>query len=167
MSSNNNNESSAAMMVVAFIGAAIMMVALFVMALLAFAAFALTILSIFAWNKPLCLGRLVIMPDEARGFVWRGIIGAFMVPAFLVFTSLFFDLNIAWEYLLHFMLAGYVGGSIGMEILFAQDDRMSARPIFDHPAQPTLPAPAQKALPPADPAGFRYASWDDEEARGS
>lgn len=165
--SSNNDEKSAVIMVVAFIGAVMMAIAIFIMALLAFAAFVLTILSIFAWNRPLRLGRIVITPEEARGFVYRGIAGALLVPAFLAFMTLLFDLNIEWSYLLHFMLAGYVGGSIGLEILFAQEEPQGGGPVHYHPAPPAIPAPTrQTMLAPPEAPPFRYASWDDEEGRG-
>jgi hypothetical protein len=72
MSSNGKDESSLLVTIFAFIGAALLTMALVVAAVAAFAALVLTVLSIFAWNRPLRIGRLIIEPEEARSFIKRG-----------------------------------------------------------------------------------------------
>lgn len=76
MSSNNNkDESTLIIMGFAFLGAVAMMIVMAIIMMLTFAAFVLTILAICAWNKPLRLGKLIIMPEEAHAFVCRGMAG--------------------------------------------------------------------------------------------
>lgn len=163
MSQNNNDESTMIAMGLAFIGVAAMALAFVFAAIIAFAAFLFTILAILAWSKPLRLGRLVIEPEEAQAFVYRGLIGAVSVPAFLLFCAIVFDLRIEWNYLFHFMLAGYVLGSVGVEIAMAEENG-SSRAVHPQQSHQVLPPqPAQRALPPAAREPFRYASWDDEE----
>ncbi len=159
MSSNNNNDTG---VIVGFIVAGLAMIAFFIFALFAFAAFVLTILAIFAWNKPLRIGRkFVITPEEARAFVGRGIVGMWAVPAFALFVNVFLGVHINWEYFTHMMMVGYVGGSIGLEMMLADKDGSGDSTELHQQVLP--PAPAQKALPPAEREPFHYASWDDEE----
>lgn len=161
MSSNNNNDTG---VIVGFIVAGLAMIAFFIFALFAFAAFVLTILAIFAWNKPLRIGRkFVITPEEARAFVGRGIVGMWLVPAFALFVNVFLGVHINWEYFTHMMIVGYVGGSIGIEVMMAEESGGGGYVEPHHHQQVLPPAPAQKALPPAERDPFRYATWDDEE----
>lgn len=172
MSQNNNDEATAIGMVFAMIGVFIMMVGFAILALAAFASFVLTILALCAWNKPLSLGKVTIEPHEARAFVGRGVFGAFVVPAFVLFCDVLFGLGVDWNYALHIAGVGYVLGSIGVEILMAEDEEGQAgQPSV--PAQQQLPGQSQPSpepqyLPPtagSQPAyKFRYATWDDEEA---
>lgn len=164
MSDNRNDESTAIIMVFAFIGAAFY-IWVFVLALLAaFAAFVFTILSLIAWNKPLRLGRtFVITSDEARAFVYRGLIGAGVLPAFLLFVDIIAGTLITAHIpLLPTVLVGYTLGSVGGEIMMANGGDQDAGDVEIIPPQQQLPppqAPAPQRLP------FRFASWDDEEAR--
>lgn len=95
MASNNNSGAGAA---VGLVMAGIAIVALAVFAFLAFLAFILTFVSFLAWNKPLRLGKWVVTPEEAHGFVARGIIGAIGLPAFCVFVEVFLGVQFNWHY---------------------------------------------------------------------
>jgi hypothetical protein len=161
MSSNNN--SNDATMAVAFGIAVIAALAYAMFALFAFFAFVLTILAIFAWNRPLRLGRkIVIEPEEARAFVRRGLAGMCLLPAFAFFVEAFLSVNINWDYLPHMMVLGYIGGSLGIEIMMAEENGRGSVVPQQH-QQVLPPQPSQPALPPAPREPFRYASWDDEE----
>ena len=163
MPSNNKNESDETGTITAFLGIGMIMAAVAIMAVLTVAAMVLTIVCFFAWNKPRRIGKLTIMPDDARAFVLRGIAGAFLIPASVAFLSLFLDLNIDWNFLPHLMLAGYVIASIGVEVLAAQEEQQGGGSVYTS-VQPQVPAPpAQRLLPRPDPQAFRFASWDDEE----
>lgn len=128
MSSNNNNaESTAFAFMIAILGIA----AMFLFALLAFIVFGMTVLALLAWNKPLQLGKWTIEPEEARAFVLRGVLGAAIAPVFLAFCGVIFDVPINWDYLAHFLGFGYVAGSIGLEILLA-DQQQQGGAAHDH-----------------------------------
>ena len=159
MSSNNNNDTGQA---VGYLFAGMAMLAFVAFAIFAFIAFVLTILAIFAWNKPLRIGRkFVITPDAARAFVGRGLVGMCAVPAFALFVNVFLGVHINWEYFTHMMMVGYVGGSIGLEMMLADKDGGGGSPETHQQVLP--PPPAQRAIPPAEREPFHYASWDDEE----
>ncbi len=161
--SSKNDESSALAMAVALVGAVFIAMAFLIAAFLAFLAFLFTVLSICAWNQPLTLGKLTIQPQEARAFVGRGLIGAVALPAFALFCAVLLGVPIdgeAWPYLL---LGGYTVGSIGIEILMAQEAD-NAPPTITLPVQPVEP-PKRVVLPPPSATPFRFASWDDEEDR--
>ena len=176
--SSNNNGTSPEMMAFALVAAAMMMVFYFFVALLAFRAFVFTILALIAWNKPLTLGKETIYPHEARAFVRRGLFGALVVPAFAVFCEVLLQLQIApdaWTYL---FVGGYVGGSLGIEILMAQQEAENATvseyfpPVVEHlPNQhrPQLETrtnrkeDANAVSDDAEARPFRFADWDDDE----
>jgi hypothetical protein len=159
MTSKNDDTATAAGM----IAAALAIMALVAFFILAFLAFVLTILCLCAWNSPLRLGKFTLEPVEARGFVMRGVFGAFLLPVFFAFLDIVFGVGINWDLLSSMVIAGYVGGSIGLEILFAEEAQANGagqqiQTIEHVPAPPT-----PKVLPPAKPAPFRFVSWDDEE----
>jgi hypothetical protein len=166
--SQKNDEWTGVAIVFGFIAALAYLVLVFVAALAAFASFVLTILCLFAWNEPLRLGKLTIEPEGARAFVWRGVAGAVLVPAFVLFCSVFFGEPVDWKAAFHYMLAvGYVGGSIGFEVLFAEDEsEKTGAPVIHVPTIEHRPsAPERLPAPPRpEPQPFRYATWDDEEA---
>lgn len=165
MSDNKNDESSAIIMVFAFIGAALYVWAIFLALLAAFAAFVFTILSLIAWNRPLRLGRtFVITPDEARAFVYRGLIGAGVLPAFLIFVEVVTGVGINADFFLPSIALGYTLGSVGVEIMMANGESEDATGVEIIPPQQQLPAPPPQASTPQR-LPFRFASWDDEEAR--
>ncbi|MBN9033804.1 MAG: hypothetical protein BGO05_21405 [Rhizobiales bacterium 63-7] len=165
MSSNNNDNGAgmAVAIVCALIGAA----AIFLFAILAFVAFVLTILAIFAWNSPVTLGKWTLHPHEARAFVGRGILGAVLVPTFVLFVQVVFTIPVEWQYLNYMLLIGYVLGSIGIEIMMADQEGTSTPPATTYiPPAPQLPAPPKPSPQTSEAEPFRFASWDDEEERG-
>jgi hypothetical protein len=82
-------------------------------------------------------------------------------------VNVFLGVSINWDYFFFFVLAGYVGGSLGLEILFANlPDESLAGTRMPARSPEVAPPPAPRRLPPAEPEPFRYASWDDEEERG-
>lgn len=164
MSQNNqNDENTAIAMALGFIGAVMMVIAFAVIAILSFVAFVFTILAIIAWNEPLRLGRLVIEPEEARAFVYRGLLGAATAPAFLLFCAVLFGVPVEWNYFHYFLLGGYVAGSVGIEIAMAEENSGDSAVHPQLPQQVLPPRPAPQMTPPAEREPFSYARWDDEE----
>lgn len=166
MSTDNNKDSDVAV-VIGFVGAICAILMMFVFALLAFVAFILTILAVIAWHRPLTIGKWTLEPVEARTFVYRGLAGSMLVPIFVFFCAVLFETPInpdAWSF---FVLGGYVLGSIGVEILMADQSQSQQSPVVSVYTPPIEHLPPQRsAQPPSLPAPpFRYASWDDEEGR--
>lgn len=163
MSQNNaKDEITALAMIFAFAGAMMMFMVVLAFALLAFVALVLTVVCLFAWTSPLTLGTWTLMPHEARAFVYRGLIGAVLAAALSVFMAILFNFWIEDHAVPYILLTGYTLGSLGVEILNAQN-------ASDAPGQTVLPPeqhiapPPQAYQPPAQP--FRFASWDDEDGR--
>lgn len=170
--SSRNDETSGMIFVLAIVVAVAYVIVLAVFMIAAFATFVLTILCFFAWKRPIGSGNFIITPDEAHAFVGRGLVGAFMLPAFFAFLDVFFDADVNWNYILHMAAVGYMIGSLGIEILMAQEE--AASPVVNVPRQQVLPpSPPVKAIdvsnprrskkPSAPHPSFEYASWDDEE----
>ncbi len=159
---SKNDESAAMATAVGFIVAGAVALAMMVFAVLAFIAFVLTILSIVAWNSPLRLGKWTIEPEEARSFVRRGLVGAWLVPVFALFCEFFLNVQINWDYLAYLILGGYVAGSIGLEIMFAKENQQVTMNTNPPPVE-RMPAPPQRYLAPPPQEQFRFATWDDED----
>lgn len=156
MQSQNDGSAGIAGAVLALI--AVLGLMLFLAA--AFVAFCMTALAIAAWNKPLRIGKMTIEPEHARSFVRRGIVGAFLVPGFALFVQITSEVFINWDYLSYFLLGGYVAGSLGLEMLMANQQATA----IHTPPTPARPEPVSQPQS-REQAPFHYASWDDEEAR--
>jgi hypothetical protein len=159
MSSQNNNEMNGIVVAFVFIGVAIAMAAAIIAVIVCFITFVFTILALIAWNRPLRLGKHILTPAEARSFVYRGLAGAVLVPAFAIFCEVFFNVFIPGEALPYLIAFGYVAGSLGIEWLMAQNADAQA------PIDVTPPPPAAPPSLPAPRQPFEYARWDDEDAR--
>lgn len=160
--SSQNDDSKGMIMVFAFVGAVFYMMAIFAMILFTFISLVLTVICFSAWNRPRRLGNHVLMPEEARNFVWRGINGAFLAPLFCIFLELFANIIINADYLPHIIVGGYALGSLGCAIVWAEEQSAI------EPTQTIIPpsqqiAPLRSEEPPRPP--FRFASWDDEDGR--
>lgn len=161
--SSKNDETTAVVMVFACLGAMAIMLAAFVFAVLAFLSLLLTFVALCAWSRPRRIGKFILEPEEARAFVYRGLAGSFLLPTFVAFCALLFGFNIqdsVWPYL---FLGGYVAGSIGIEILMADQNGGGGAVDITPPQVPSAPP---RSLPRPEPEPFRFASWDDEEERG-
>ncbi len=163
--SQNNNEGAGLAVALGFIVAGVMMIGLFIFAMACFVSFVMTIACLFAWNRPIVIrGELWLAPDEARFFVYRGLAGAILVPAFAVFCVLVFDVFIRADAISYLVIGGYVAGSLGIEILIQQEreQREAANIEIIPPQMPVRSAPPRQVGQQRPP--FEYASWDDEEA---
>lgn len=161
--SSRNDDTSGMAAALGLVFAGLYFLAVVVAILFAIVALVLTVLSIMAWYRPLRVHKIVITPREARGFVWRGLIGLFAVPILLALCQEIFGSHINWEYLLVFEILGYCIGSIGVGMLLGEEAG-SERPLIEY----MPPAPKAEPLTPANPPvvqpePFRFASWDDEE----
>lgn len=166
MSNQNNNDHSGVAMVIAFIGATMMVLVAFFAALAAFAALVFTIIALCAWNHPIRVLGDTLYPAEARAFVKRGLLGAVLLPCFVIFCAILFDFRIeqnAWAFL---MLGGYTLGSLGIEIMMADARQETAANTTYFPPQPAAPQPPPHVPPrwSGQPhEHFTFADWNDEE----
>lgn len=164
---SNNNDNSGGIMIFAFLAAGAYFVFLFVAALAGFVAIIFTILSLLAWHRELRLGKLIITPSEARGFVWRGILGTILAPLFVAFCEFLFEVRFDWNtYGGYVVFAGYVLGSLGVGMLMEKAaEEEQQRQAMHRPVQTFTPPPVQRGLPAPPKEPFQYASWDDDEGR--
>lgn len=162
---SQNNENSGMMFALALVCTMAVFLLVVVYAIGVFISAGLTILALCAWNKPLTTGKHTLTPEEARPFVYRGLVGMVVAPVFIIFLELMFQLRINGDYLPHIIIGGYVLGSLGIQILIEQEREANKAAqseiipphVFTQPPEP--PAMPRPERPP-----FEYASWDDEEA---
>jgi hypothetical protein len=113
---SNRNDSEAAIGLVIF--AAIVMVGIFLFFVAALVSLFLTIVCIFAWNEEREIFGETLMPQEARGFIIAGIIGAVVVGVFGAFmyeNDMLLEDNRGWM-----PLIGYVFGSLSWAVWYAK-----------------------------------------------
>ncbi len=134
--------------------------AIIVFAIAVFLSLIFTVLCVFAWNRPLQFGRIDIAPEEAHAFIGRGVVGAILAPAFVGFCALLFGGTIEAAYWPYFILGGYAGASLGVQIFMAATEEQTA-PAY--PPQPQVGPKSQTLLPPPAREPFHYASWNDEK----
>jgi len=161
--SQNNNDNSGLALAFGLVCAVIAAMAIMLYFAALFVAFVLTIVSLFAWNSPVTIGKWTVTPDAARGFIMRGLAGAVLLPLFVLFLAVVSGVQFKGDGFIHFVMTGYLLGSLGVEYLMAQDQSEAT------PYQTTIP-PSQQIAPPPQahqiPAKpFRFASWDDEDGQ--
>lgn len=161
--SSRNDDTSGMAVAIGLVAAGMYFLAIAAAVFFAVVALVLTVFSIMAWNKPLRVHKMIITPQEARGFVRRGLIGFFAAPILLVFCQKFFGWHINWDYLLAFEIGGYCIGSIGVGMLLGEE-AASDRPLIEYlPPEQNAEPPAPVNPPVIQREPFRFASWDDEE----
>lgn len=173
--SSRNDEVQGMAIAWAFIGAGLFFLFSFIFTLFAFIALIFTVLSLFAWNKRRFSGEFAIDPPEARAFVWRGLAGLVVLPAFAAFSEMFLNYRIPEDFWFYIFVGGYVLGSVGTEILIQEEKEQQEKwgdvfpplpPAMPQlPALPPPPAPPQPQAPALQYRPFEFASWDDEEDR--
>lgn len=140
----------------------IAIIALMLFFFLCFLAFVGTLIAFAAWFRPLRLGRVTIEPEDARAFVWRGVVGAIVLPMFVAFMVMFMNEPVDKEVWPYLFLIGYVMGSVGVKLFFAWAGHQERTEAAVAAPPPVTSPPPVKGLPPRESPPFRYASWDDE-----
>lgn len=158
--SNNNDQQTAMAFFFASAALAVIVVIVVLYVLSCFLAVILTILSLLAWSEPLRLGPYVIEPHEARGFIVAGCIGAVGVPVFAVFAAWLLNARIEDEWFFYLATGGYAFASIGFGLVLGALEAEAQQVEQSNTIIPPAPMPQ---LPPRE--SYRFASWDDEEAR--
>ena len=162
--SNQNNDSAAIGMAFGLIAAGMLFFMAIVFAIAAFASVVFTIIALWAWDRPRRIFGQTLLPEEARAFVYRGLLGMVLLPLFVIFCAAMFKLHIVDEAWLYIIIGGYTAGSVGIEYLKAQAEQdAAANATYIPPAPPAaLPQPKETVRPePRKP--FTFAEWDDEE----
>lgn len=164
--SGRNSETDGFVIVLAFLGAGIILMGYVLFAVATLLTIVFTLIAFVAWFRPLTLFGETLTPQEARWFVYRGLIGMIGLPAFALFCQALFQLHLNDKLWSVFILAGYMGGSLGIEILKAiveEKKQTLAAEILPPSAPVNEPAPTPA---PREAEPFQYASWDDEEEFG-
>lgn len=171
----NNNDNSGAAMTVAVVVTGAMIAGAFVFAILAFVSIVLTVVCFTAWNKPIQFCGETLTPEDARGFVRRGLVGAGLVPAFAFFASALFGVPIRPDFVIYLPIGGYALGSVvvtyHLEKAKAEAAQSEAAMQALLPPQPVRQAHTIEPLPSeyaehkrqTEREPFRFATWDDEE----
>lgn len=181
----NNNGNSAVGLGVAFAFAAIWIFFALIYAVAAFVALVISVMAVIALFHPLHFGKYSLEEKEARAFLLRGIAGAFVLTGFCIFAEAMFNTRIRPDFWAHIIIAGYCLGSLGGEVVIANQKEERERQAREAAAQalllpmPTEQRPSraaesrtqliqtihQRAESLADdaPKPFRLATWDDEE----
>lgn len=131
-------------------------------ALVAFVAFAWSLVCLLAWRRSFRLGPIYVHASQARAFIWRGLFGAAVVPAFLLFSQAIDAFPVSWSYIAYYLLGGYTALSVGLEYLFARRRSLPYVYYDTDEHEPSIGASRQSLLSPP----HRFASWDDEEEHG-
>lgn len=163
MSSKNNQPSEGTMAISMIVGGAVI-IAMLLFAVLFVAAVAWSIVLLFAWNQPRRIGKLTITPREAHYFVFGGVIGAVTLPFIVECFGLISGYGVASNTLVYIYMAGYLFGAVAGGVI----EEQLFEPVADEEQTGTaltiLP-PEREEAPVAPPSPFRFATWDDEEAR--
>lgn len=171
MSQRDNNEGAAMAMV--FAGIVVVFVAIFAAfyAYLAILTLVYTGACISAWNEPREWKGCTIFPEEARAFVIRGLLlcGLALLVAGVGVSKWEWKISEAgWWFI---ALTAYMVGSLGVQAEMSDTDAEGNPDIF-----PVRPIPVPLPPPPVieasatvvsetTPEPFRFAEWDDDEAR--
>lgn len=171
----NNNEASAAGATIGFIAAGMFFVAAAAFAIGLFISILLTLWCLYAWNEPRTLFGQTTTPEEARGFVYRGLAGMVIAPVFAAFAAALLHFRIQDDWWGYLILAGYAIGSVGIGIEIEKAKAAAAQQAADQrallPPEPARSlrtidaAPIRQPVQPAQDGqeSFRFATWDDEE----
>jgi hypothetical protein len=155
MSSKNNDTNSAA----ALMGAGLLIVMMILFALGVFIAGAMTIVCMFAWHRPIKFFGETITPREAHLFVYSGLVGVFLLPAFALCCGVLFHFVVLDDWMGYLLMGGYVLGSFGSWIYMAYEASLAEKAEAERASQPVVLPPSA----PVAPQPFQFASWDDEE----
>ena len=113
----------------------------------------LSVVCIFAWNKPVRFMGETITPEEARGFIGFGIVGAIvgLVAA---------NNSGGGEARQFFPVFGYMIGSIGFAV-HSHFENEAKKASETEVLPPINVTPREEA--PSQTRQFEFASWDDEK----
>lgn len=161
--STRNDENANFAAAAGFIGAGLFILALFLFFIFAILVAVFTVLAIWAWNEPRTIGRITIVPEEARSFVYWGLIGAGVTPLLVVMMAAALGTSFDPDVLLHSPWVGYVIGATLQSYIAHQEQEERKNAVEE--VEVVQPASRMLAPVPSQAEHFRYASWDDEEVR--
>lgn len=162
---NNNQPSGEMMVLILVVAVAILILKIIFYAVLIGAialTAAMTLASFAAWNRPRTIFGEVVTPEEARTFIWRGLMGGASAYGGAALYAIFAQVRISENLYALAIFGGYFVGSVVTGLIEEQERQKAEEAAKVQP--PMLPP----ALPPVqyrEPPPFRYADWDDEDAR--
>jgi len=162
MQQHRNDENGAAAGVVGLVGALAFFAFMAVFALFCFASLVFTAVAIAAWNSPVEVFGETMTPEDARGYINRGVMGACLMVWFLAYLEFFHGVKLvpgAWPYL---VMGGYAAGSLGIGMMIARQ-RMEAEAAAPPTIVKTATPPALSGPAETPKRAFEFATWDDEE----
>lgn len=164
MQSNNNNiEGAITLAVLGLVIVVLQFIATMILVGLVMVTTFMTLLALWAWNTPRQFCGEIITPEEARGFIGRGIIGAFVAFIAGQLYSVFAHVQISDNINALILLLGYAFASIYVGYLIAEEAEKKAEEYGTTTIEilpPQAPVPPSYAPPP-----FQFAEWDDEDER--
>jgi hypothetical protein len=158
--SGKNDDLNGAALAIAFLGAIVVAVAAFIFALAAFVALIFSIFALFALDGGLSIGEFEIEEDEARRFLALGLLGAGIVPFFVLFSSLLIGFRFQDSWWFYLVIGGYCAGCLVVFPAVESELRKAEAEAETKKKTQILPPPPPQAAPPRP---FTFADWDDEE----
>lgn len=158
--SGRNDDASGAGLGLAVVGLIVVYVAIVLFVIAAFVALVLSIVALLAAEDGLTLGKWEIDENEARRFLGFGLLGAAVVPVFVLFASFLigFDTQDSWWFYL--VIGGYCAGCLGLFPAVEAEIRKAEAEAAAKRAQ-VLPPVRSRHAPPPRP--FEFADWNDGE----
>jgi hypothetical protein len=165
MSQNNNSEMNGMIFLMAILGAGFIFMAGILAVLLALFSAFMTVIALWAWNNPRVFMKQVILPKEARLYVWSGILGSLILPMLIVIASGYMQFTVPDDYMPLIAIVGYSLAANGIAIILAKIDEANAidAQTIDAMPPPQSIQPRPQIEKPKQP--FEFATWDDEERR--
>lgn len=161
--SQNNSETNGMIFVMAILGVGFIFMAGILAVLLALFSAFMTGVALWAWNKPRIFMKQVILPKEARLYVYSGLAGSLILPMLVAIASSYMDFMVADEYVLLIVILGYSLASNGVAMIMAKIEEANGTDTQTIDVTATQVPPQPMIEKPRQP--FEFATWDDEERR--
>lgn len=163
MSSNNNSSPEA---IIGFIAIGFFILVLQVIAWIIFLGTVaitayMTVVALMCWKTPRIIHGELVTPEEAQGFIIRGLLGIFVA---FVLTQLYCAIEHTYfseNMTALMMFGGYVVGSVGIGMAIAEYEQEQAKAQAEQASRMEILPPAPPPIPQQQ--SFHFASWDDEE----
>lgn len=157
MSSNNNTSPEAIVFI--FVIAIVILILKVIAWIVFLGAIAVTgystVIALACWKTPRVIHGELVTPEEAQGFILRGIIGGFVFFLLSRFYCIWEHTHLSENVTALIVFIGYAFGSIGIGMALEEQKKAEAA---QPPVEILPPAP-----PPVERPPFHFASWDDED----
>ena len=120
----------------------------------------MTVVALMCWKTPRIIHGELVTPEEAQGFIIRGIIGGFVAFFGAELYSIFAKTHFSENVTAFIVFAGYAFGSVVIGIAIKEEQK-KARELTEQSQKQEILPPAPPPMP--EQRSFHFASWDDEE----